>query len=467
MKTRQATRQRVQVVFFVALVVVICFLLNVFVRVLGQAVTLDFDMSSEKVLQISDETGEYITALTDDINIYVASPEKDFSTLTAKFLDRYSKLSSRIHLMYVDLASNPGFAQKYSTDGQMDEGSIVVESGKRFTVIPFVGMYVVNPQNQQVVGFKGDQKLTSSILYCLSGDIGTVSFVTGHEEEELPEFRQLVYDAGFRMETVNLLSRAVSETSDLVLIAGPSADFAPDEINRLWTFVNGGGSLMVLHNPTAPPLPNLDAFLAEWGLKANDDVVIDKTNFFKGNPIYVSALFESNEYNTQFSGKNRVMMMPFTGSVDLIYTQRDARKVSAYLSSYEDSYAKASDAQDGLDYAEGDRKGPFTLMALSEQRLYKDDTEVVSRVLLSGSVYFLSDECVLLAGALNGEYGLQLVKTLLGREDSFNVMPRYYDVGVLNLSSNASAVLGAVFSYVLPAAVFLTGAAVLWKRKRV
>jgi ABC-2 type transport system permease protein len=467
MKRRQATKQNLQSLFFIVLVLVICILLNLFIQLLSSTMTLGFDMSSEKTLKISAASKNYVNTLREDINIYVASPKKDISKLVAQFLDRYSKLSRKIHLNYVDLDLNPGFAQKYGKNGQMDAGSIVVESSKRFTVISSDNLYVIDPKTGTIVGFKAEQKITSAVIFCLNGNVNTVSFIQGHDEETLSEFRQLLYDNNLQPENVNLMMSTIPNTSKVAVIAGSMVDFSAEEINRLWEFVNQGGSLMILSNPTAPKLERLTAFLSDWGLRANSNVTIDQTNFLNGSPVYVTGVFENIEFNQDFSVKSRVIVVPFASTVELLYSSRDSRKTEAYISSSSDSYAKDVSAQGVLDYSVGDKKGPFPLIAVSKQTVYKNNQEIVSSVMLSGSVYFLSDECIQLSGVLNGEYGLQMTNYLMGMQDSIKIMPRYFDVGILKLSVNSTKILGVFFSYGLPVIIAVVGIIRLWRRRRV
>jgi len=69
--------------------------------------------------------------------------------------------------------------------------------------------------------------------------------------------------------------------ADLIVIAGPVDDFTPDQIARLWPYLNNNGRLLLLADPTVPPVRALPAasglFQLMWsdmGLRARSDVAV-------------------------------------------------------------------------------------------------------------------------------------------------------------------------------------------------
>lgn len=69
--------------------------------------------------------------------------------------------------------------------------------------------------------------------------------------------------------------------ADLIVIAGPNADLAPEQIARLWSYVNNNGRLLLLANPIVDPVRALPVasglFQLMWGdmgIRARADVVV-------------------------------------------------------------------------------------------------------------------------------------------------------------------------------------------------
>ena len=67
------------------------------------------------------------------------------------------------------------------------------------------------------------------------------------------------------------------DDATIVVIAGPTTDFFPPEIEALNAYVAKGGKVMVMLDPLlkGPAQPLLTQFLADWGIRAGTDVVLD------------------------------------------------------------------------------------------------------------------------------------------------------------------------------------------------
>ena len=72
----------------------------------------------------------------------------------------------------------------------------------------------------------------------------------------------------------------------MVVIAGPTSDLLPPEIDKLKTYLAKGGKLLVLIDPPqkadAPPLTNLIALLKDWSIEVGNDAVLDPLSRLRG-----------------------------------------------------------------------------------------------------------------------------------------------------------------------------------------
>ena len=71
--------------------------------------------------------------------------------------------------------------------------------------------------------------------------------------------------------------KTIPDDATIVVIAGPTTDFFPPEIEALNAYVAKGGKVMVMLDPLlkGPAQPLLTQFLADWGISAGTDVVLD------------------------------------------------------------------------------------------------------------------------------------------------------------------------------------------------
>src|SRR5262249_37078699 len=71
----------------------------------------------------------------------------------------------------------------------------------------------------------------------------------------------------------------IPKDASVVIVAGPTADYLPVEIDSLRKYLRAGGKALFLVDPvvggTMHPLPNLEGLLKEWGISMGHDVVLD------------------------------------------------------------------------------------------------------------------------------------------------------------------------------------------------
>jgi hypothetical protein len=103
--------------------------------------------------------------------------------------------------------------------------------------------------------------------------------------------------------------------ADLIVIAGPQSDFTPDQIARLWAYVNNGGRLLLLANPVAETqrgaLPPTSGFFqlmwSDFGLRALGDLLInDQRGTETTDPDGVLTAFTTTNISTQHPITNGV-----------------------------------------------------------------------------------------------------------------------------------------------------------------
>jgi ABC-type uncharacterized transport system involved in gliding motility auxiliary subunit len=71
----------------------------------------------------------------------------------------------------------------------------------------------------------------------------------------------------------------VPADATVLVVAGPRTDFFPAEIDMLRAYLARGGKLFLLldppDRPDSPPLTNLVALSAEWGIEVGNNIVVD------------------------------------------------------------------------------------------------------------------------------------------------------------------------------------------------
>ena len=133
-----------------------------------------------------------------------------------------------------------------------------------------------------------EQQLTNGLIKVITGQQRKVYFVQGHGEKDTTSSERTGYSSiltglqsdNFATEALVLAQKgAVPADASVVVIAGPTADLLPPEIEALKKYLEAGGKLVALVDPPAKvddaPLTNLTAFLHEWAMDLGTNVVVD------------------------------------------------------------------------------------------------------------------------------------------------------------------------------------------------
>ncbi|MGC2334067.1 MAG: GldG family protein, partial [Candidatus Acidiferrales bacterium] len=225
-----------------------------------------FDLTSEKLYTLSDQTRKIVRGLTQDVTIvrFAKLPDAQFDDL----MTEYENLSPHLKYANVDPQEKPDVARDY---GATHMGDVIVASG---------------PRKETLQGTTEEQ-VTSAILKVTREQSKTVCFVTGHGERSITDSSAQGYsmaDQGLKKEdydrkTINLASGTeVPSDCSVLVIAGPTEAFFPQETAMVSHYLDGGGKALIEVDPITANKqsePNLDSIFQKWNIKVGDNVVID------------------------------------------------------------------------------------------------------------------------------------------------------------------------------------------------
>jgi len=234
-----------------------------------------WDLTEDKSNTLAPESLDTLKALPETVTALAffspsISPEQARSLLEKYKFHGKGKFEYRI----IDPESDPVAAQKAKITR---DGMIVLQMGERLEPVTFIT----------------EKELTSALVRLISKEERSVYFLTGHGEKLLDSQDQMGYSAvktvleskNYRVATLNLLAvNKIPEDADVIIVAGARQPLAQSEIDEISTFVQGGGSLIVLAEPNqvtnlgdAPDL--LSQYLAEaWDVQLGNDIIVDLTS---------------------------------------------------------------------------------------------------------------------------------------------------------------------------------------------
>ncbi len=254
-----------------------------------------FDLTKEKRFSLTPETLAHLERLEGVVQIYLTSTkeaqEEDIRVIfeDLKNLIREYEYASRrisegqIEVEHIDVYRDRTRARELTSRfGPLPENVVLVTHGNQRRKVFLDEIFVI--EKGKVSGFRGEQVITSAILEVTSDQDARVYFSAGHGEMRIDSahpvrgmsaLEQMLNQRGIQTETIDLTTvSSLPEDARLVVVAGPTARFREAEVQKLRRFLRDrDGGLIILLEPGA--VNDLDPFLAEWGIVADDMLLVD------------------------------------------------------------------------------------------------------------------------------------------------------------------------------------------------
>ena len=287
-------------VLITALVIAAVIIFNVIFSALASKFLWYIDLTREGIYTLSDNCIELINETFESVEKRraeegVTAPLKvkiKFCDLEDNIMEnttqRYVLMTAKelvdrfpdyVEIEYINIWENPSAVEKYksSVHTSITSTDVIVESGTEFRAYTLNKFYMTNSGSTTPWAYYGEKRFASGILAVTQAESPVAAVMTGHGE--VFEDAELIYMldlAGFEIEVVDDLSTyEIPDNCRLMVSYNPTADFlAADgisdisEISILDKFLEGENhSLMVFMSPSSPILPNLENYLALWGVQ--------------------------------------------------------------------------------------------------------------------------------------------------------------------------------------------------------
>lgn len=453
-----------------AIVVFLAVVANILVNALPASVT-QLDTTAGTLYTLSQETEDILDGLEQDVTIYwiVQSGQEDETLGT--LLGRYAARSDYVTLETIDPDVSPNFLQEY-VSGTVYNNSLIVESGDRNTYVSYEDIYEYSYSSDYSsydVSFAGESSLTSAIDYVLSDTLPKLYTLTGHGEDDLStSFQSAVEQQNIEVADLSLLTEeSVPEDADCLLINGPDSDLSQDEAEAIQAYLDTGGDLIVLTDPAqdGQDLTNLEALMGEYGMTANDGVVIegDTANYALGSPFYLLPNLESHSITSPLQEGGYYILLALAQGITVEESPRDGLTVESLLTTSDAAYSKiAGYSMETYSKEEGDIDGPFSLAAIATDTL-EDGSE--SHVIWIGSTSLLDDQYNQQVSGANQDFFLNCVGWTCEGEEGVSIHAKQITTEYLTMSASTASMLTLLLVAVLPAGYLLFGLRIWIRRK--
>jgi len=254
--TRMGANSLLMILLFIGILAIVNFL--------AARHSIRWDLSENQNFSLAPQTHRVLRSLAREVNITVFNREKDPGYQSYKErLDSYRQASPKISVSFVDPERQPKIAQNY---GVSRTDTAIFESAGRT-------VRVTSPS---------EAELTGALIRVSQDSKKRVLFLEGHGEPSLDDrertglsaAREILIKQGYDVGTVSLLKEeAVPDQTAILVVAGPRRPVTPEEQERIHSYVEKGGHLLLLIDPDTQA--DLNSLLKRWGLGLGPGALVD------------------------------------------------------------------------------------------------------------------------------------------------------------------------------------------------
>jgi ABC-type uncharacterized transport system involved in gliding motility auxiliary subunit len=436
-----------------------------------------WDFTANQVYSLSDQTIKILKELEEPVTFVVFDRETNFDRFRER-LDEFAYHSDKVRTEYVDPDRQPARAKEAALQAY---GTILVQYQDR----------------TERVTSSEEQALTNAMIKAITGAERKVYFTQGHGEKDTAAADRAGYSGiaqalasdNYGVEALVLVQqKTVPDDATVVVVAGPSTDFFAPEIEALNAYMARGGKVLVLLDPEATPgassHPLLTQFLADWGINAGRDVVLDASGMGQmlGTDASVPVAAEYPPHAIT-EGFRLVTAYPMARSMSPIEGGSNSHTAQPLVSTSPQSWAEAdlsslTGGQVAFNAEGGDRQGPIILGAAvsapataappppagnASPGAPDAPATPESRVVAIGDSDFAANFGLGIQG--NRDFFMNSVNWLAQQENLIAIRPREPEDRRLTLTADQQQRIMVLCLFIIPGIVFASGVYTWWRRR--
>ena len=454
---------RIEVGFNIVVQIALVIAALVMLNWLGNKYYARFDWSRGKNITLSPQTKALLGGLEKPVQAIVMFATGGEAEADAQVLLREYQFAAKGKLKveevdpYANLARAKDLQAQYKFGANenvviftYDGRHKFVNSGDLAEYEQMDQMAMMTRRQPQMIGFKGEQVFTSTLLELTETKQNKLYLVGAHGEydtnsREVAGFREFLTRQNLKFETLKLADKdTVPDDANMLVILGPRFDFSARDLKLLSEYWERKGRIFICTGWTNGKTPNLNEWLAARGVRPQNDAVIRVVslgNLSGMQPLEGIIMNQGSPITKGLEGVGSEMFGP-TQSLDLDHKLEKVAglQLTSLLAAPEGFWGET-------EYNPGDRTtvpmfdpkkdhvGPLTL-GVAVERGGSADPKVkleTSRLVVVGNGDFLSDKG-LQVGQASLELALNSVNWLLNRENLISIPPKVKEKQSLKLT---------------------------------
>jgi len=442
---------------YAALYVIVMLAIVSVANVLANRYNKSYDSTANKRYSLSDQTAKIVKGLKQTAAISYYDRQSGFQQ-AKDLLDRYSTLSPRIRVEYVDVEKRP---QEARAAGVTKLGTSFVQIGTK------------KEEAKSVT----ESEITGAIIRDLKTSTRTVCFVSGSGEHQLEDTQRNGYSRlkdilakdQYTTKSISLLEKAeIPADCTVVVIGGPQSDYVQPAVDAIKKHVEQGGRAMILLDaplkfgrPTADNIALTDV-LQSWGVSMDSNLLLDMSPVGQlmglGPEVALVSTYDSHPIVNELKGT----ATGFPLSRSLTVKNTDKTTVQKLFESSASSLA--TDKLDSPNVNPSDpnnKKGPLTIGAAGSYKTGKENSE--GRFVVVGSSSWPANSFLNFNG--NSDLALNALNWLSSDEDLISIRPKEQENRNVTMTRAQFNWVRLSSQFLLPGALLLAGVSVWWRRR--
>ena len=408
-----------------------------------------FDLTSEGLFTLSDQTIKVVGNLQKDVKIIRFDKDSDETVRLTDQMADYKPLSKRFSYERVDPQEKLEIARQYGVSKIPDT---VVASGDRIEHLTAVD----------------EQSIVNAIIKVTRDRLKRVCFVEGHDEratsntdgDGLAIAEGKLKNENYETQTIKASAQAgIPPECDIAIVAGPKQPFLQPESAALAKYLDNGGKAMLLIDPETDP--QLGELLKAWNVEVGAGTIIERN---AANQLFGAAAPLVSNYGAHPVTEKMKAQTIYIEARPVKVGEASGTGVSGttILTTSADSWSETEIKPNvPVEYnADKDQKGPLSIGVAATRNANGKE----SRLIVIGDSDFATNGPLRVLRT-NGDLFMNSINWLAQDEDLISIRPKSVTNRSVTMNESQQRTTFWLFVLLMPIAVLGAGVYMWWKRR--
>lgn len=460
--------------------VAIVIVLNIIVGLLVERFpNLKLDLTSNSAFALSDDTVDYLSHMTKDVDLYILSTEEKFVSNGEYFVQAKNLLekaegvsNGKLKVSYIDTTSNPSFTSKYkNVDWTTNKNVAIVECGGQYKALTVEDCFEYDEQYYASYGYysftgtKIEQAVVTAVLNVTTENKIIVDVLTGNQEADYSAITSLLTDNAYQVNEINLITADIESDAQFLILYAPTVDLDDTAIEKISKWLDNDGkygrNMIYIPSSMNTDTPNLNAFLEDWKLTLSDGYVFETSQDHLLNGVSEFAFI--TDYTEYYQENLKNPDIPVVTLQSRGITITDDSAAHSLLNTTDKAGVMPYEPAEGWDYK--DAVAGKTISVAAESVKSANDAE--SKLIVFGSDKMFSKEFISVNSFNNSAFLINVFNTIGEKgSDSVTIESKSLNNTELGITDQGTAaVMMVVFVVAIPLIILVIGL-VVWLRRR-